>query len=166
MRPARRDAGAAHADVVVIGGANVDVKCRTDGRAVPRTSNPGRSTTAPGGVARNVAENLARLGVRVALVSAVGNDANGDALLAATCEAGVDVSGVVRCDLPTGTYTAVLDSGGELVIAVAAMSAMDTITPRVVRERRAAIARARILVLDCNLGAETLACALDIGHDA
>jgi sugar/nucleoside kinase (ribokinase family) len=50
----------------------------------------------PGGVGRNIAENLARLGTQVHLVSAVGADALGDELLAATAAARVDVGNVRR----------------------------------------------------------------------
>jgi pseudouridine kinase len=160
------DPRASHADVVVIGGANVDVKCRTSASAVLRTSNPGHTTTTPGGVARNVAENLARLGVRVALVSAVGADAHGAALLDATHAAGVDVSAIARVDEPTGTYTAILDVSGELVIAVAAMAAVDALSPATIDAQRDRIAQARILVLDCNLRDDTLMRALEIARDA
>jgi pseudouridine kinase len=77
----------------------------------------------PGGVGRNVAENAARLGTRTFLVAAVGRDAAGENLLTQTAEAGVRVEYVHRTDVPTGMYVAILDSGGELVSAVAAMDA-------------------------------------------
>jgi pseudouridine kinase len=49
--------------VVVIGGANVDVKGRASGPYLSGTSNPGRVTVSPGGVGLNIAESLSRLGV-------------------------------------------------------------------------------------------------------
>ena len=70
--------------VVVIGGANMDFKSRTLGAAIPTTSNPGTTQQAVGGVGRNIAENLARLGISVSLISAVGRDALGDILLSET----------------------------------------------------------------------------------
>lgn len=154
-----------HADVVVIGGANVDVKCRTRAPAVLHTSNPGHSTTAPGGVARNIAENLARLDVSVALVSAIGRDRHGEIVRDVTGAAGVDLHHVVRTDGATGTYTAVLDRNGELVVAVADMTVMEALTPRALQDRRMLIARARFVVLDCNLHEDALACALEIARD-
>ncbi|OLV15758.1 carbohydrate kinase family protein [Deinococcus marmoris] len=145
------------AQVIAIGGANMDLKVQTLAPAVPGTSNPGRAAQAPGGVARNVAENLARLGVGVALLSAVGTDALGDGLLRQAAEAGVDVSPTLR--LPegvTGTYTAVLDSGGELLIAVAAMEIMDALIPSVLIERESMLRGAAYIVADGNLSPETL----------
>ena len=148
--------------VVVIGGANVDVKARSDAPAVPRTSNPGTVRTTPGGVGRNVAENLARLGSAVTLVAAVGTDVRGDDLLGETAAAGVDVSRVVRGALPTGSYVAVLDTDGELVTAVADMAATAALSPDHVDAVRDAIAGAALVVLDGNLPADTLGRALDV----
>src|SRR3954469_25470042 len=70
--------------VVVVGGANTDVKVRSLAPVVPRTSNPGRAGTTAGGVGRNIAENLARLGTPTHLIAAVGRDAAGERLLAET----------------------------------------------------------------------------------
>src|SRR6478609_3187794 len=107
------------AAVVVVGGANMDVKARSTRAAVRGTSNPGSATMSAGGVGRNVAENLARLGTRTHLVAAVGADALGDQVLSVTSGAGVHVEHVRRSARATGTYTAVLDAAGELVVAVA-----------------------------------------------
>jgi pseudouridine kinase len=120
----------------------------------------------PGGVGRNIAENLARLGTRTHLVAAVGSDPIGDGLVAATQAAGVHVEHVRRTAGATGTYTAILDSNGELVIAVADMTATDDMGIDVVDEARDLIAHAALVVLDGNLAAATLSRALDVAHDA
>ena len=80
--------------VVVVGGINADLKARTSAPLVPGTSNPGTATLTPGGVGRNVAENLTRLGTPAALVGVVGEDTIGTLVLEATAEAGVDVAAV------------------------------------------------------------------------
>lgn len=153
--------------IVVVGGANVDVKARTLAPAVPGTSNPGLNTQAPGGVARNVAENLARLGVPTALISAVGRDTLGDWLLRETEAAGVDIRAVLRTpDVATGTYTAVLDDRGELLVAVAAMSATDALTPAALQERRGALRGAAWVVADGNLPEATLSHLLTLAAEA
>ena len=66
-------------------------------------------------------------------MAAVGRDDLGDRLLAETAAAGVDVDHVVRTSLPTGTYTAVLDTDGELVVAVSDMAGTDALLPDDVR---------------------------------
>lgn len=146
--------------VVVVGGANVDVLARSGSTAVAATSNPGTTSIGHGGVARNVAENLARLGTRVELVAAVGRDALGEALLADTAAAGVGVQHVRRTDTPTGTYTAVLDTDGELVVAVADMAATDALGPELVESLSSLLAGAALVVLDGNLPAATIGAAV------
>lgn len=152
--------------VVVIGGANVDVKARSSAPAAHRTSNPGRGSMEPGGVARNVAENLARLGTRTYLVAAVGRDALGESLLAQTSAAGVRMEFIQRSDQPTGTYTAILDSDGELIVAVADMAATEHLGADHVSQARDIIATAGLLVLDGNLAPATLEHALDLADVA
>ncbi|MBZ9714137.1 carbohydrate kinase [Deinococcus multiflagellatus] len=153
--------------VVVVGGANVDVKARTLAPVVPGTSNPGTAAQAPGGVARNVAENLARLGVATSLIAAVGRDPLGDWLLRETGAAGVDVRPVLRAPgVATGTYTAVLDQGGELVVAVAAMAATDALTPAELQARRGTLRGAAWVVADGNLPPATLSHLLTLARDA
>jgi pseudouridine kinase len=152
--------------VVVIGGANVDIKARSTAKARHGTSNPGHGSMASGGVGRNVAENLARLGTRTHLVAAVGREAIGDGLLAETSAAGVHLEHVHRSARPTGTYTAILDADGELIVAVADMSATEELGPEQVSEARDLIASASLLVLDGNLAPATVAHALILAQTA
>src|SRR3954471_833768 len=148
------------ASVVVVGGANMDVKARSARTVVTGTSNPGTAAMSAGGVGRNIAENLARLGTRTHLVAAIGSDGLGDQVLAATTAAGVHVEHVRRSARATGTYTAVLDADGELVVAVADMTATDELAPGQVNAARDLVAAAELVVLDGNLSTETLAFAL------
>ena len=151
---------------VVIGGSNVDIKAHSSARATPKTSNPGRASMTPGGVGRNIAENLARLGVRTYLVSAVGRDPLGDSLLSETVAAGVRCEYVHRTEQSTGTYTAVLDCDGELLVAVSDMAAVAAIGPGHVNEARDVIATADLLVLDGNLAVPAITHALDLAAAA
>jgi pseudouridine kinase len=145
-----------HGDVVVVGGMNIDTLARIGGDTVPGSSNPGTTVTAHGGVGRNVAENLARLGTPVRLVGVVGDDDAGTALLDGLELLNVDVRGVRRSgDCATGTYTAVLDRTGDLVIGVADMAATDSIAPADVDA--GTIRGAAWLVLDGNLRPDTVA---------
>lgn len=152
--------------VVVIGGANVDIKARSAAPATPHTSNPGHGSMSPGGVGRNVAENLARLGTRTHLIAAVGRDPLGDNLLAQTSAAGVRLEFVQRSGQPTGTYTAILDSDGELIVAVADMTIVEDLRPEHLNPARDVITTAGLLVLDGNLATQTLEHALALAAEA
>ncbi|WP_421695543.1 carbohydrate kinase family protein [Aestuariivirga sp.] len=142
--------------VVVIGGANVDIKGRAKGPYVAGTSNPGEVTHAAGGVGRNIADNLARLGITVSLVTALGQDASGAFLRHACEQAGVDLTQSLAVEGPSGTYLAILDEWGELVSAVNDMRAMDHILPSHLEDKAAHLRRAEMLVADCNLSAACL----------
>ena len=69
------------ARIAVVGGANMDIGGFPDGRLRLEDSNPGRVHLSVGGVGRNIAENAARLGLDVSLISAIGGDPNGRMLL-------------------------------------------------------------------------------------
>ncbi len=152
--------------VVVVGGANMDLKARRARPVVAGTSNPGRVLRSAGGVGRNVAENLARLGTPTPLVAAVGADALGDELLAVTSDAGVDVRLVRRGPEPTGTYVAVLGDDGELSVAISDMAATEALTADDVRAAQDAIAAAALVVLDGNLPRDALTTAWDLAAAA
>jgi pseudouridine kinase len=150
--------------VVVVGGANVDIKARSSAAAIARTSNPGHTSTTPGGVGRNIAENLARLGTTTHLIAALGRDPHGERLMSDTRYAGVLLDHVHRSTHPTGSYTAVLDTDGELLLAVADMSATDDLRPEHLQSARELITHASMLVLDGNLPAATTAHLIDLAR--
>lgn len=142
--------------ILVIGGANLDIKAKTLSTHINATSNPAHIVTKAGGVARNIAHNLARLGAGVQLVTALGNGPEAEMILAETNRAGVDTSHVIRSKKATGTYIAVLDHSGELVTAVNDMEVLEELTPKVIRNLKSQIATSPYVVADCNLTVETL----------
>jgi len=143
--------------VVCIGAANLDRKLRSNGTLALRTSNPASAVESFGGVARNIAENLARLGTQVALLTATGKDSSGAALLAHAEALGIDTRGALKLDdAASGTYTAVLDQDGEMVVALADMALYDRIDAGVIASRQARLASAALLVADLNLPLDTV----------
>lgn len=146
------------AQVVCIGGACIDRKYHVLSEPQPGTSNPSHARRSFGGVARNVAENLARLNVHAALFSVVGNDENGVALLDHAQRAGIDVS-LMMCDsnVVTAEYGAVLSPAGDLVIGVADMEAIDALRPQDIEKHWAVISSSAWIFVDCNLAGDVLA---------
>lgn len=138
---------------VVFGGANWDIKARSLQPAVAATSNPAVISRTPGGVGRNIAENLARLGQQVELVAAVGSDDAGSELVSRLLDAGVGTGYVVASRQPTGTYLAALDADGELVIGLSDMAATDGLQVADLARSRELFARSQVAVLDGNLPA-------------
>jgi len=146
-----------HSHILVVGAAGLDTKGRAEGHLQPGTSNPGTIRTSVGGVARNVAENLARLGEHAILLSAVGADGSGRRVRDQAIDAGVDVSHlIVSPDHHTGAYLAVFDQAGNLVSSIDDMGVLSVITPAVIYARRSLIRDAGMVVMDANLSPATI----------
>ncbi len=140
-----------------IGGATVDRSYRLAAPLTAATSNPAAVSAGFGGVARNVAENLARAGAMVDLVSRVGGDEAGRALLADLDAAGIGRRGVaVAPGEGTAEYVAVLTPGGELALGLAAMAVLDGLTPDALAAQAGLLATADWVFADCNLPAASL----------
>lgn len=144
-----------------MGGANLDIVGMTAGPPHPGASTPGRVRVTPGGAARNVAENLARLGVRATLIAAVEAGPLGDRLIARTADAGVDVTQITRVE-GRGNYYVAAESGGVLQWAVSDMAAAESLTPAAIDARAALIRAAEAVVLDANVPPGTIRRAADL----
>ena len=147
--------------ILVIGAASVDVKGRALKALQLGASVPGDITVSFGGVGRNVAENLSRLGQQTILLSAVGDDAFGTQILERTADSGVDVSKVIvvpRCH--SAAYMAILDEKGSKTLALDEMAIMQSVTPAYINSHRALFKDAGMLVLDANLSPSSLASAI------
>lgn len=153
---------------LLIGAASLDLIGRLDeGELRPGTSNPARIRTSYGGVARNVAENLARLGESAILITAVGADRIGEEILAYTSEAGVDVSHAIRSEeFPSGCYLASLDSRGALAFALDDMRIMTCLTPDVLQECQALFRTASLVFVDANLSPSALKTVFSLARQA
>jgi len=120
-------------------------------------STPGTITHAAGGVGRNIAHNLALLGKKTALISAVGDDLYGQNLLAQARETGLDVSqSMIVKGERSSTYLAVIDEAGEMVAAINDMAIIEHLSPEFFAPLLPFLTKARALVLDCNLPQATL----------
>ena len=144
--------------VAVIGGANIDIHGRSNKNLRRRDSNPGTVHTSAGGVARNVAENLVRLGVDCRLISAVGTDRHGQMLMRLSREAGIDMQYVHEiASAPTSTYLSVLDDSGDMHVAIADMSIIDRLNAERLQAHEAMLRQSSLMILDTNLPDDALA---------
>lgn len=151
--------------MLVAGACHLDRKAQAEGRFVEGASNPVTLQGCPGGVARNVAENLCRLGLEVGLVTRLGADAEGAALLAKLEALPLGLAGVSRsAGAPTAFHLIALQPDGEMLVAVADMRVYDEITPALLQALPEAIWAVEAVVADCNLPQETLAFLAGLRH--
>jgi pseudouridine kinase len=143
--------------VLVIGSAGIDIKGRPLQEVVWETSNLGRVRNSVGGVARNIAENLARLEVPTVLLTAVGKDPAGKRVLSACQRVGIDCSYIRQIPgARTGTYMALLHPDGQLHVAISDFEIIDSIEPDYVLEHENLLAEAEIVVIDATLSEAVL----------
>lgn len=155
----------AEGSIVVIGSASLDIVGRTSGKIRYATSNPGVLRSSVGGSARNIAENLARLGMHAVLITAVGDDPEGDRVLGETSSAGVDIEHCLRLEgQRTGAYLAVLDEQGALHLGLDDMPTIASITPEHLRSSDHLFKEASALVVDANLPPKSLATAISLAR--
>lgn len=143
--------------IVCIGGAVFDRKYHAHAPLISETSNPVSGYRSHGGVARNVTENLVRLGVNIGFVSILGDDETGRAILDNLRTLGVDVSrSIVTTQAPTAEYAAILNPDNELALGIADMGIFDLFQPEMLETVWPHLASADWVFADCNLPQATL----------
>jgi len=107
-------------------------------------------------VARNIASHVSRLGHPVELISHIGYDTSGDWLFKKCTDAGIGMSLVVRSEQPTGCFTAINHSNGQLFVG-ASVSYLETeLTTSYLESISESLHNARLFVMDCNLSIECI----------
>jgi pseudouridine kinase len=153
--------------VLVIGAAGVDIVGRLRGELQSGSSTPAQIRESFGGVARNVSENLARLGQPVTLITAVGDDEAGERLLGDIASAGVNIDPVLKTgQYSTGAYLAVVNQAGMLQFALDDMRALSALTPAYISQHEALFREASLLFIDANLPEKTLKKIMSLARKA
>jgi pseudouridine kinase len=144
--------------VCCIGSTTMDRILDLQQPGMPAASNPVSSRRRRGGTARNVAENLARLDVACALLSIVGDDDAGQAVLSETAQQDVDVSLVQKSlSQATASQTVVLQPDGELFASFAEMEICRAMDRGFIQSRWFRIREAALVFVDANLPEDSLA---------
>ena len=142
---------------VVVGGANIDIGGRSFAPLLPQESNPGSVELCLGGVGRNIAHNLALLGVETHFITAVGEDPWGDTIRS-SCKS-LGIGGDAICTVPggrTSSYLYIADPQGEMILALNDMELYKSLTPALLESHLPLLQNAGAVVLDTNLPEETI----------
>ncbi len=147
--------------VCVIGAASVDLAGHSHGSIVMGDSNPGSLHVSWGGVGRNIAENLARLGLPVHLVTVLGDDVLSRQLQDHAADCGISTHARIIDGGATPAYLCINDASGETVVAVAAMDLLDRLDEAWIEENTGIIDGAGLCVVDANLDQQLIGFLLD-----
>ena len=141
--------------VICIGAALVDELFHATGELLLATTTDATVTKTAGGVSRNIAQQLAILGVPVQLISVFGNDSDGDWLKQSCTSAGVKLDASITKEGLSGKYTGLLNADGSLYTAFLTNAANHLITPEHLSKHADLLKTASYLCADANISVET-----------
>jgi len=143
--------------VIVIGGALADIMGSPTEKLIMADSNPGKIRISPGGVGRNIMENLARFGANVSFITALGKDMFGREIIKNLENLNVDYQQTIEHEtLPTAFYLLVVNELGKLEVGISDTEIVKEININHIAKNQAYIAQKDIIVLDANLELETI----------
>jgi len=141
--------------VICIGAALVDELFHATSELLLATTTDATVTKTVGGVSRNIAHQLALLNVPVQLITAVGNDSDGDWLKQTCISAGVKLDATITRNGLTGKYTGILNVDGSLYTAFLTNEANNLITPENLSKHKELLKTASYILADANINVDT-----------
>ncbi len=156
--------------LLALGSAALDIKARLARSPLPTTDVPGQITLKAGGVARNIAENLARLGVPIVFAGIMGDDPQAHVLIDLSRAAGLDVRPLTRSapapddfarlklpeDLPTATLNVMLGPDHRQIAGAFSGEVLNALQPGDLEPLRPLIVSAPAVICDGGLPADVL----------
>ena len=140
--------------ILVVGAVNVDILCtKHEEIAVGKDLVQGNIQHVMGGVARNVAECLAKQDINSTLISVVGDDNLGRLALECCKESGMDTTRIVAQPGASTPVAQLTIKAGDVLEGICNFSAHSYLLPNLIPE--ADIASSRFVVLDCDTPVET-----------
>lgn len=137
--------------VLVLGASIVDILGFTSYKYRKKDSNPGNIKISLGGVCRNIAENMARVGVNTKFISILGDDEQGKNIFEHSKVMGYDMEhSMLLENKATPTYMAILDERGDMVSAIVDMDSLDEMDEAFVDSKKDVLCNAEYVFLDAD----------------
>ncbi|MBN1500747.1 MAG: carbohydrate kinase family protein [Spirochaetes bacterium] len=143
--------------IFIVGGAGVDIQATSFEKIISQDSNPGKYSVSCGGVGRNVAINASLLGFDVDILCTLGNDTNGNTVLADFNKYGINTFHILTVgDAETSAYMSLHEPDGEMYAAVSSMQINDFLTRAIVETKMELINSCSACFIETNVSAEVL----------
>ena len=135
--------------ILVLGASIVDIFGFCGRSYAQRDSIPGHIKISFGGVCRNIAENLARVGVNTQFISTLGDDENGKSILEHSRKLGYNMENSLFLEgESTPTYLAILNHQGEMESAVVDMESLNKMDEAFVDRKHEVFENAEYTIVD------------------
>lgn len=141
--------------VLVVGASNVDYVALSNNKLIRKDSNIGKLNITFGGVGRNIVENLAILEDDVSFITFLGNDSFGKELRKDLESINVKVYSPNKKER-TSSYLAVLDSNGDMDVAICDTEIIDKSTVEDIKPFDDVISEFTSIVLDANINSKII----------
>ncbi|RMZ93255.1 pseudouridine-metabolizing bifunctional -like [Brachionus plicatilis] len=156
--------------VSLIGGINLDLSFKLSDEStlsIHGVTQPAMFSQVLGGVGRNMAEALTKMGIHNSLISSVGNDLIGRFVFEELRRIGIQTDQVKIVEdkkISTGSYCAVFGMSGDLKLALGSMKAHDSIDPLFVQKNLDSIKNSELCVIDADIPNESIRIICDFCH--
>jgi pseudouridine kinase len=140
--------------VCVIGGSVIDLFLYPHHDMNLYDSNPGYMKSSPGGVGRNIAENLSRLGIHTTLITPLGEDHYRKMIEDQAKDSGLNLCPINIKETPL--YVSIINQKGEDLVGVAIMDGIESIHMSSIMKFKDVVESSDIVVLDTNLSEDVL----------
>ena len=135
--------------ILVLGASIVDIFGFCGRSYAQRDSIPGHIKISFGGGCRNIAENLARVGVNTQFISTLGDDENGKSILEHSRKLGYNMENSLFLEgESTPTYLAILNHQGEMESAVVDMESLNKMDEAFVDGKHEVFENAEYTIVD------------------
>lgn len=143
--------------ITVVGAVNVDISGTPYQKLLSADSNPGTMTISFGGVGRNIAENVSRLGGHVEMITVLGDDFYAAEIEKSCRMLGIQLQHTLRVTgQNTSTYLCINDEQGDMAVAVNDMSIYEKLTPEFLETKLSIINKGSLVVIDGNIPEESI----------
>ncbi len=142
--------------IVVIGTVFVDVKGYPLGSFIPEGRNPGKMAVVHGGVARNVAEDLGRLGLSPVFAGLTDRSALAGDVRTRLAKSGVDTRFLFESDSGMGTWMAIFNDKGDVAANISVRPDLSPLTAYLDAHHREIFEPADSIILEIDIEEETV----------
>lgn len=141
----------------VVGGANIDIQGFPSSKLIYKDSNIGVVKHSLGGVGRNIAENMVRLGIHTKFLSVVGEDVYGQKIIDEGRHIGMDVKEImVAQGQSTSSYLSILDESGDMAVAISHMDVIEKLDVNYLISKKHVLENSEVTVIDTNLNEDVI----------
>jgi pseudouridine kinase len=148
--------------ITIIGASNIDLIGFSKEKLIYKDANIGSLETILGGVGRNIAENLARLGIAVEFLTVLADDEFSKRIKDSCEELNISLKHSITIkDSGTSVYMAILNRYNDLALGLSAMDIYDAIPESFILDNIDTIAKNTYCILESNMPTEILELAVD-----